>query len=143
MSVTTTLNFFGRTEEAVNFYCQALEAKLLFLMRFRESPDQSMLSPGSEDKIFHATIRIGNTELMASDVGCEDAHPDAHFEGFALAVRTTSIQQAENFYSALAAEGNVIMPLAKTAFAARYGVVVDRFGLTWKIISDSEEISEE
>jgi hypothetical protein len=76
MNVQTTLNFYGRTEEAVKFYCRTIEAETLFMMRFRDCPDPSQLRPGMEEKIFHATFRIGSTEIMASDCGCEKPPPE-------------------------------------------------------------------
>jgi PhnB protein len=81
MQVQTTLNFKGHTEEAIDFNCRALGAKIVFLMRFGENPDKSMMRPGTEDKIFHATFRIGSTEFMASDVGCYESQTGV-FEGF-------------------------------------------------------------
>ncbi len=65
MNVQTTLNFYGRTEEAVKFYCRTIEAETLFMMRFRDCPDPSQLRPGIEEQIFHATFRIGSTVMGA------------------------------------------------------------------------------
>ena len=84
MNVQTTLNFYGRTEEAVKFYCRTIEAETLFMMRFRDCPDPSQLRPGLEEKIFHATFRIGSTEIMASDCGCERSPNETTFAGFSL-----------------------------------------------------------
>ena len=72
MAVTTTLGFAGRTEEALAFYRDALDAKTVFLMRFRDCPDQSHTKPGMEDLIFHATFQIDGSDFMASDVGFLD-----------------------------------------------------------------------
>ena len=87
MNVQTTLNFYGRTEEAVNFYCRTIEAQTLFMMRFRDHPDPSQSKPGLEEKIFHATFRIGSTEIMASDCGCEMLPAETTFAGFSLLLR--------------------------------------------------------
>ncbi|MEO9593342.1 VOC family protein [Rhodopirellula bahusiensis] len=133
MSVVTTLNFGGRTEEAVEHYRAVLDADVLMLMRFRECPDPSFSKPGFEDKVFHATIRIGTTELMGSDVGCEDPDAKTHFAGFAFAVRAESIENAERHFAGLSEQGRVLLPLAETFFATRYGIVKDRFGVSWKI----------
>jgi PhnB protein len=137
MDVQTTLNFFGRTEEAVAFYGRALEAETLFLQRFRDCPDPAQRRPGFEDKIFHATIRVGSTEIMASDCGCEHPGAAARFAGFALALRTDTPAQADRFFAALSAGGQVGLPMAETFFAKRYGIVTDRFGVTWKIMTES------
>jgi PhnB protein len=132
--VNTTLNFFGRTEEAIEFYRVAVDAQLIFLMRFRDSPMRADFSPEVADKVFHATFRIGTTEIMASDVGCQETHFARTFAGFSLAMRVESISLAERFFRALGEGGIVEVPLAQTFFAARYGIVIDRFGLSWKLI---------
>lgn len=138
MSVVTTLNFGGRTEEAVQHYQAVLDAEVMMLMRFRECPDPSFKRPGLEDKIFHATIRIGLTELMASDVGCDDPKLETGFSGFAFAVRAGSIEDAERYFAGLSEHGRVIVPLSETFFATRYGIVNDRFGVSWKITMPGE-----
>ncbi len=133
MDVQTTLNFYGRTEEAVVFYERAIDAEILFLMRFRDCPDPSLSGSGLGEKIFHATLRVGTTEIMASDCGCEKPPADAAFSGFSLALRLHSPEKAERVFSALGEGGRVLIPLSKTFFAERYGIVVDRFGVSWKI----------
>ncbi len=137
MNVLTTLNFYGRTEEAVKFYCATIEAETLFMMRFRDRPDFSQLKPGTEEKIFHATFRIGSTQIMASDCGCENWPTGTTFAGFSLAIRVETTEKAERFFSALSDGGKVQMSLQKTFFAERYGIVVDRFGVSWKIMVES------
>ncbi len=137
MDVQATLNFYGRTEEAVAFYGRALGAETLFLMRFRDCPDPAQSRPGFEGKIFHATFRIGSTEVMASDCGCETTPAEATFAGFSLALRVETPGKAERFFAALSEGGQVQIPLLKTFFAERYGIVVDRFGISWKIMAES------
>ena len=138
MDVRTTLNFYGRTEEAVNFYCQTIEAETLFMMRFRDRPDISQSRPGLEEKIFHATFRIGPTEIMASDCGCENSSAKTTFAGFAFALRVETPEKAERFFAALGEGGQVQIPLVKTFFAERYGIVVDRFGIAWKVMVETK-----
>ena len=137
LDVQTTLNFYGRTEEAVTFYACAIDAEILFLMRFRESRDPAHARSGMEEKIFHATFRIGSTEIMASDCGCEKPPAKSAFTGFSLALRVKTSKQAERFFAALSDGGQIQIPLQKTFFAERYGIVVDRFGVSWKIIKES------
>jgi PhnB protein len=137
MKVQTTLNFYGRTEEAVRFYCRAIEAENLFMMPFRDRPDHAQLKPGTEGKIFHATFRIGETEIMASDCGCENSRTET-FAGFSLAIRVETPEKAERFFTSLSDGGRILTPLAETFFAARYGIVIDRFGVSWKIIVESK-----
>lgn len=137
MPTITTLNFSGRTEEALKFYTEALNAETVFLMRFRESPDQSHSHAGTEDLIFHATFRIEGTEFMASDVGCMDEKSRTLFSGFSLALQLSSVDKAKRMFDALSREGRVVVPLAESAFTAWYGIVLDRFGVSWKINVDS------
>ena len=137
MNVQTTLNFYGRTEEAVKFYSRTIEAETRFMMRFRDCPDPSQWGPGMEEKIFHATFRIGSTEVMASDCGCERAPLETAFAGFSLALQVETPEKAEQFFAALSAGGQIQIPLRKTFFAERYGIVIDRFGIAWKIMAES------
>jgi PhnB protein len=138
MNVQTTLNFYGRTEEAVKFYGRTIEAETLFLMRFRDCPDPSQLRPGMEEKIFHATFRIGSTEVMASDCGCERAPAGTTFAGFSLLLRVDTPEKAGRFFAALSEGGQIQIRLQKTFFAERYGIVIDRFGISWKIMTGSK-----
>lgn len=133
MPIVTTLNFSGRTEEALKFYAEALNSETVFLMRFRESPDQRHLQAGIEELIFHATFRIDGTEFMASDVGYAKGTNPPPFSGFSLALNLQSVERAQRIFSALSLEGRVVIPLAESAFTSWYGIVIDRFGVSWKI----------
>jgi len=136
MPIVTTLNFAGRTEEALNYYQEALDAETVFLMRFRDSPDQSHTQPGMEDMIFHATFRIDATDFMASDVGYSKEANPTPFAGFSLALRLKSVDRAKRVFEALSRSGEVVIPLAKSAFTSWYGIVIDPFGVSWKINVD-------
>lgn len=137
MQVQAYLFFDGRCEEALEFYRHVLGAESIEIMRFRESPEPceaGMIPPGSEDKVMHASFRIGDTTVMASDGGCA-GHP--RFEGFSLALSAPDTAQAERLFSALAESGQVQMPLAKTFFAPAFGMVEDRFGVSWMILASA------
>jgi PhnB protein len=138
MPIVTTLNFSGRTEEALKFYAEALNAETVFLMRFRESPDQRYSQAGMGDLIFHATFRIEGTEVMASDVGYAKGKSTTLFSGFSLALKLGSVERAQRIFAALSQDGRVLIPLAESAFTSWYGIVVDRFGVSWKINVDSQ-----
>jgi PhnB protein len=128
------LFFNGRCEEAIEFYRQALGAEVTTLMRFKDSPEPpqpGMVPPGSENKVMHANLRIGDTQIMASDGRCM-GKPD--FEGFALSLMVPSEAEADRRFAALADGGKVQMPLARTFFSPRFGMVTDRFGVLWMII---------
>ncbi len=138
MAVITTLGFAGRTEEALAFYRDALDAKTVFLMRFRDCPDQSLTKPGMEDLIFHATFQIDGSDFMASDVGFIDTDTPAEFSGFSLLLRFDSTDRAKRVFASLADGGAIVIPLEKSAFTAWYGIVIDRFGVSWKINVEPE-----
>jgi PhnB protein len=131
MQVQTYLFFDGRCEEALQFYRSALGAEVTTLMRFKESPDQSMISPGSEEKVMHSSFRIGETTLLASD-GRNQGQPS--FEGFALTLTAPTEAEAERLFTSLSDGGQVQMPLTETFFARRFGMVADRFGVSWMIL---------
>jgi PhnB protein len=133
MPIVTILNFSGRTEEALKFYAEALNAETVFLMRFRESPDQRYSQAGMDDLIFHATFRIDGTEFMASDVGYVKGTTAPPFSGFSLALNLSSVAKAKRIFSTLSDDGRVVVPLAESAFTSWYGIVTDRFGVSWKI----------
>jgi len=128
------LFFHGRCEEAIEFYRKALGAKTERLMRFKDSPEPpppGRLPPGFENKIMHATLQVGSTTLMASD-GC--SADQAGFEGFSLSLTVPSEAEADRVFAALAEGGQVRMPLDKTFWSPRFGMVEDRFGVGWMIM---------
>jgi PhnB protein len=134
MEVQPYLFFEGRCEEALEFYCGALGAEVTALMRFRECPDPmppGMLPPGSEDKVMHAALRIGGATVMASDGRCSG---QARFGGVSLSLSVPDEATADRFFAALAEGGQVQMPLGKTFFSPRFGMVADRFGVPWMVI---------
>jgi PhnB protein len=134
MVVQAYLFFDGRCEEALGFYQRALGAELEMMMRFKEGPQPSspgMVPPGSEDKVMHASFRIGDTTVMASDGRCLGK---PNFQGFALSITAADEAQADRTFAALADGGQVQMPLGKTFFSPRFGMVTDRFGVSWMVI---------
>ena len=128
------LFFDGRCEEAIEFYKKALGAKVDMLMRFKESPDPvpaGMCGPNSDDKVMHSAFRIGETLIMASD-GMAGGKPD--FKGFSLSVSAADEAEADRLFGALGKGGSVTMPMGKTFFSPRFGMVADRFGVGWMVI---------
>jgi len=130
MQVQPYLFFEGRCEEAVEFYRSALGAEVTMLMRFKDSPDPAMISPGTEDKVMHASLRIGQTTVLASDGRCE-GRPT--FQGFSLSLTVPSETEADRLFASLGDGGQVQMPLTRTFFSPRFGMVADRFGVSWMI----------
>jgi PhnB protein len=130
-SIQPYLNFNGRGEEAIEFYKKAIGAEVELLMRFKESPDQSMVAPGSAEKIMHATLKAGASAFFISDGGCKE---DVSFNGFSLSLAAADEASAKTFFNALADGGEIQMPLAKTFFSPCFGMVQDRFGINWMVI---------
>ena len=130
MQVQPYLSFEGRCEEAVEFYRKALGAEVTMLMRFKESPDPGMCSPGTLDKVMHMSFRIGDTTLLASDGRCTGK---PNFQGISLSLTVPNDAEAERRFASLADGGQVQMPLTKTFFSSRFGMVADRFGVSWMI----------
>jgi PhnB protein len=130
MQVQPYLSFEGRCEEAINFYRTALGAEIVMMMRFKEAPDQSMMTPGTGEKIMHASVRIGDSTIMASDGRCMGK---ANFQGISLSLTLSNDAEAKLRFDALANGGQVQMPLAKTFFATSFGLVADRFGVAWMV----------
>ena len=127
------LNFNGRCEEAVEFYKTALGAKVTMLMRFKDNPEPqpSGAIPGSENKVMHVSLLIGDSTVMASDCNCQG---EAKFQGISLSLSLPNDAEAEKRFNALAEGGKICVPLAKTFFSSKFGVVNDRFGITWMVI---------
>jgi len=131
------LFFGGRCEEALAFYRTALGAQVDFLMRYKDSPEPmppGVLAPGFENKVMHASFRIGASKLMASD-GCSEG---SRFDGFSLSLAVPTQAEAERAFAALAAGGQVKMPLTKTFWSPCFGMVTDRFGLGWMVSIEAE-----
>ena len=134
MQVQPYLFFEGRTEEAIEFYRGAVDAQVDMLMRFKESPEPpkpGMVPPGSDNKVMHASFRIGDTMVMASDGNCTGK---PNFQGFSLSITVPDEAAAERTFAALGKGGQVHMPLSKTFFSPRFGMVADRFGVSWMVI---------
>lgn len=132
------LFFGGRCEAALEFYRTTVGAQVEMMMRFKESPEP--MPPGSipagfENKVMHASFRVGGSRLMASDGNGEDAK----FEGFSLSLAVPSEAEAERTFSALAQGGNVVMPLAKTFWSPKFGMLTDRFGIGWMVSVAAKE----
>ncbi len=126
------LFFGGRCEEALEFYKTAIGAQVDFLMRYKDSPEPmppGMVPPGFENKVMHATFRIAESILMASD----GSHEGAKFDGFSLSLAVPTEGEAKRAFAALSAGGAVKMPLTKTFWSPCFGMLTDRFGIGWMV----------
>jgi PhnB protein len=139
MNVQPYLFFEGRAEEALDFYTKAFGTKPDMVMRNREAPEQpppGMLPPGSEDKVMHASFRVGDTEVMLSDGRCSGKPA---FNGFSLAIGAADEATARRYFDALVDGGSVTMPLGATFWSPCFGMLTDRFGVGWMVSVESKE----
>lgn len=135
MQVQAYLSFEGRCEEALEFYKKSAGAEVTTLMRWSDSPDPQMKAPpGYEKKIMHAAFKIGETELMADD-GMGPG--TAEFKGVTLALSASSDAETQRLFDALSQGGSVQMPLAKTFWTSSFGMLRDRFGVPWMVMTAS------
>jgi PhnB protein len=147
MQVQAYLFFDGRCEEAIEFYRTALGANVDMIMRFEDNPDLKEAPenfkhdascmpppPGSAEKIMHASFRIGETTIMASDGNCTGKPV---FQGVSLSITVPGDAKAHELFGKLAEGGQIQMPLEKTFFASSFGMVTDRFGVNWMIVAAS------
>jgi PhnB protein len=134
MQISPYLNFDGRCDEAIEFYRNAIGAEVTMLMRFKDSPmaaEPGMLTPGSENKVMHASLKIGDSDVMASDGRCQGK---GGFQGVTLSLSVATEADAKRLFDALADGGQVQMPLAKTFFSPLFGMLADRFGVAWMVL---------
>lgn len=134
MHVQSYLFFDGRCDEAIAFYRGALDADVTMLLRFKDNPEAEKtggIRPGTADKVMHAQMRIGDTVILLSDGRCTG---QPHFQGSALALTVADEAEAERRFAALADGGQVSMPLARTFFSPRFGMLADRFDVAWMIL---------
>lgn len=133
MLVQPYVFFDGRCEEALEFYRGALDAEVMMLLRYNECPDPpppGTIPPGSEHKVMHARFRVGESTVLASDGHCGGTPV---LQGFSLSITLPSVEECERRFAALAEGGQVRMPLGKTFFSPRFGMLVDRFGVPWML----------
>jgi len=130
MQLNAYLTFNGNCAAALKFYEQHLGANIEMKMTFGESPAAEQAPAGWRDKVMHARLAIGESILMASD-----APPDRYNEpkGFSVSLSVKSPAEAERIFAGLAEGGTVQMPLQQTFWAARFGTLVDKFGIPWMV----------
>jgi PhnB protein len=136
MQVQPYLFFEGRCEEALQYYSRHLGAKVEMLMRYKDSPEPpppGMNTPA--DKVMHASVRIGDTVLLASDGHCSGK---PQFGGFSLSLTASDDAEAKRIFNALADGGEVRMPLSSTFFASSFGMLTDRYGVAWMVYKPNQ-----
>ena len=134
MQIQPYLFFQGHCEEAVEYYKKHLGAKQGRLVRYQDSPEPpppGMVPPGYENKVMYTEFQVGDTQVMACDDGTRTI---TGFQGFRLSLSVANEAEAKRVFAALANDGEVNMPLAKTFFSSCFGMLKDRFGVGWMII---------
>ncbi len=133
MKVQPYLMFNGRCEEAINFYKTELGAEVLALMRFKENPPPpDKVPPNWDNKVMHSCFKIGETEIMASD---GDSADKTAFGGVRLSIQVKNEAEAARAFNGLSKGGTVKMPLGKTFFSPSFGMLDDRFGVSWMVVA--------
>jgi PhnB protein len=133
MNIQCYLNFDGRCEEALEFYRKAAGAEVQELMRHSDSPEappEGQMGAGYENKVMHSSFRIGDTVIMATDGYCQ---AKGTFQGFSLTLNVKTPEETDRYFNALADGGQVTMPLDKTFWSPRFGMLTDRFGVSWMV----------
>ena len=143
MAVQPYLFFDGKCEEALEFYKKALDAKVEMMMRFKENPEPPqpgdancagpMPTADMAEKIMHSAFKVGDVQILASDGMCSGKPT---FQGISLALSVKTEAEADKRFAALAAGGEIQMPLAKTFFSPKFGMVADKFGVSWMVMVD-------
>lgn len=135
MEIQPYLFFDGRCEEAIDFYKTTIGAEVTMLMRFKDSPeppDKAMCPGISPENVMHASLKIGDSTVMCSD-GRGEGKPK--FEGISLSLTVKDAVEAERLFAALGKGGRVQMPLGKTFWSPAFGMLADRFGVSWMVIA--------
>jgi PhnB protein len=130
MQIQPYVFFDGRCEEAIEFYGNAIGAKVEMMMRFKDAPPDTPASPEHAQKVMHAALRVGDTVVLASDGRCTG---NPNFQGFALSLTAKDDAEAARLFEALGKGGQVQMPLSKTFFSSSFGMLADRFGVSWMV----------
>ena len=135
MQTQIYLFFDGRLDEALAFYKKTLGVEVEMLMRFKDNPEAGKhpeaCPPGSEEKIMHSCFKLGDQRVMASD-GYAKGKPE--FKGFCLSLSVKTEGEADRLFAALGDGGKVEMPLGKTFFSPKFGMVQDKFGVGWMVL---------
>ena len=141
MATQPYLFFEGKTEEALQFYAGALGLQTQMLLRYSDAPGGTARCPDGStppgDKVMHSSALVGGTVLMASDGLCSGK---PNFSGFSLSFEAKDEADAKKRFDALAQEGTVTAPLMETFFATAFGMVTDRFGVSWMIMAGPKHV---
>jgi len=133
MKLHTYLNYGGNCAQAFRFYEQHLGGKITGMMTQGQMPDPKGVPPERRNDILHASMSLGGTQVMASDVPPERFQP---MRSVYLSLSVDSTDEAERIYALLSDGGQIFMPMQETFFAFRFGMLRDKFGTSWMIIHE-------
>ncbi|CUI08954.1 PhnB protein; putative DNA binding 3-demethylubiquinone-9 3-methyltransferase domain protein [Janthinobacterium sp. CG23_2] len=138
MQLYTTVYLPGHCDEAIAFYQAALGSEVVFIRRVRDCVAAERITPGTENKVLRAALRVGQSVFYLSD---GHAAGEPAFQGFSLSLNVPTQQQAERIVDALSEGGRVLMALRQTAWASTLAFVLDRFGVHWTVEVGAAELS--
>jgi PhnB protein len=131
MQLHTYLNYGGNCEEAFRFYEQHLGGKVTMMMKHGESPAGQATPPNWSQKVLHARMNLGGTELLGADIPPDRFQP---IRSAYLSLTLGSDQEADRIYALLSDGGQVYMPMEETFYATRFAMLRDRFGTSWMLL---------
>jgi PhnB protein len=125
----------GNAKEAIQFYEKSLEAKVLFIQTVGEGPQNPDFPITTEEKarIAHSVLKVGDSEIMVSD-----NPPGLHIQSgnqVTICISTSDMEKTKQFYDELLEGGQVITALEETYFSPAYGMVKDKFGVTFQVFT--------
>ena len=135
MQLNPYLTFNGQCEQALKFYEKVLGAKIQGMMTWGEMPGTDQLPPESHKLIMHATLTIGDQELMGAD------SPPGRYQkpqGINVSIHLKDSAEGERIFNDLAENGNVIMPFQKTFWSHGFGMCIDQFGIPWMVNTEGQ-----
>lgn len=139
LRLTPYLMMDGNAKEAIQFYEKVLDAKVLFYSTFGEMPEnpEFPLPEEAKERVSHAMIKVGESELMFSDIFPGQPHQTG--SQVTICISSYDKEKSKQLFEALQQDGQVIMPLQETFFSPAYGIVTDKFGVTFQIYTESQE----
>lgn len=137
MQLIPYLFFDGQCEAAFKLYAQVLRGEVTAMMHYADAPSGEEMPADSSTRIMHASLTAGDQVLMGSDA-CPPQHPYQRPQGMSVSLDVDTVAEAERIFNGLSDGATVMVPLEKTFFAARWGMLIDRYGTPWMIHCDKE-----
>ncbi|MEO6330344.1 MAG: VOC family protein [Ginsengibacter sp.] len=133
------LNFNGNTEEAFNFYKSVFGGEFAMLQRFKDVPQAGDTPEGEKEKIMHIALPVGKVNMLMGTDTPESMGQLTFGNNLSLSLSTESEEETNKIFNALAAGGNITMPLDKMFWGAYFGMLTDKFGIHWMVNYDYDQ----